>query len=166
KKHIQASELQTSDNQVRQLLVHLILIIKRSNSEELDWESNPTSLAIARQCIKDINQQLGYQLTDETSQLFSFFISYHFNQFDLSFQQLFIQSYIQRLIQLMETNVDIPFSKDSILKENIYTHFSRTYLRLMRNVYLNNPLTSEIKQLYPFIFNTLYDVIHQLSKDT
>jgi len=166
KKHIQASELQTSDNQVRQLLVHLILIIKRTNSEELDWESNPTSLAIARQCIKDINQQLGYQLTDETSQLFSFFISYHFNQFDLSFQQLFIQSYIQRLIQLMETNVDILFSKDSILKENIYMHFSRTYLRLMRNVYLNNPLTSEIKQLYPFIFNTLYDVIHQLSKDT
>ena len=96
---------------MRQLLVHLILIIKRSNSEELDWESNPTSLAIARQCIKDINQQLGYQLTDETSQLFSFFISYHFNQFDLSFQQLFIQSYIQRLIQLMETNVDIPFLK-------------------------------------------------------
>lgn len=81
--------------------------------------------------------------------MFSFFISYHFNQFDLSFQQLFIQSYIQRLIQLMETNVDIPFSKDSILKENIYMHFSRTYLRLMRNVYLNNPLTSEIKQLYP-----------------
>ena len=51
----------------------------------------------------------------------------------------------------MEDTVDIPFSKDSILKENIYMHFSRTYIRLMRNVYLNNPLTSEIKQLYPFI---------------
>ncbi|MEJ7159775.1 BglG family transcription antiterminator [Staphylococcus caprae] len=166
KQHIQEADLQTSDNQVRQLLVHLILIIKRSSSEEVEWEAHPDSLDIARRCIADINQQLGYQLTDETSHLFSFFISYHFNQFDLSFQRLFIQGYIQRLIQLMEDTVDIPFSKDSILKENIYMHFSRTYIRLMRNVYLNNPLTSEIKQLYPFIFNTLYNAIAQLSKDT
>ena len=72
KQHIQEADLQTSDNQVRQLLVHLILIIKRSSSEEVEWEAHPDSLDIARRCIADINQQLGYQLTDETSHLFSF----------------------------------------------------------------------------------------------
>ena len=57
---------------MRQLLVHLILIIKRSSSEEVEWEAHPDSLDIARRCIADINQQLGYQLTDETSHYFHF----------------------------------------------------------------------------------------------
>ena len=66
----------------------------------------------------------------------------------------------------MEQHIGFPFSQDTILKDNMNVHFSRTYLRLMRHVYLNNPLTSQIKRLYPFVFNTLYDSIRQLSQDT
>lgn len=39
------------------------------------------------------------------------FISYHFNKFDLGIQQLFIQSYIDRLIELMEQHIGFPFHK-------------------------------------------------------
>ena len=66
----------------------------------------------------------------------------------------------------MEQHIGFPFSQDTILKDNMNVHFSRTYLRLMSHVYLNNPLTSQIKRLYPFVFNTLYDSIRQLSQDT
>ena len=114
------------------------------------------TLGIAKKCIKDINETLGYQLNNKTSECFSFFISYHFNKFDLGIQQLFIQSYIDRLIELMEQHIGFPFSQDTILKDNMNVHFSRTYLRLMSHVYLNNPLTSQIKRLYPFVFNTLF----------
>lgn len=164
--NLQHFRLQASDNKVQQLLVHLILLIKRTQPDCLDWKADVESLAIAKKCIQDINHSLGYQLNDETSELFSFFISYHFNKFDLGVQQLFIQSYIDRLIQLMDEKIGFAFSRDAILKHNMNVHFSRTYLRIMRNVYLNNPLTAQIKKLYPFIFNTLYEAIHQLSQDT
>ena len=134
--------------------MHLILIIKHSQPEEEDWSTDTESLTIAKKCIKDINETLGYQLNNKTSECFSFFISYHFNKFDLGIQQLFIQSYIDRLIELMEQHIGFPFSQDTILKDNMNVHFSRTYLRLMSHVYLNNPLTSQIKRLYPFVFNT------------
>ena len=165
-KHIDNHQLSTSENKIQQLLVHLILIIKHSQPEEEDWSTDTESLTIAKKCIKDINETLGYQLNNKTSECFSFFISYHFNKFDLGIQQLFIQSYIDRLIELMEQHIGFPFSQDTILKDNMNVHFSRTYLRLMSHVYLNNPLTSQIKRLYPFVFNTLYDSIRQLSQDT
>ncbi len=43
--------------------------------------------------------------------------------------------------------------------------FSRTYLRIVKKVYLNNPLASNIKKLYPFIFNILFEVIESLSEE-
>ena len=164
--NLQHFRLQASDNKVQQLLVHLILLIKRTQPDCLDWKADVESLAIAKKCIQDIKHSLGYQLNDDTSELFSLFISYHFNKFDFGVQQLFIQSYIDRLIQLMDEKIGFAFSRDAILKHNMNVHFSRTYLRIMRNVYLNNPLTAQIKKLYPFIFNTLYEAIHQLSQDT
>ena len=32
----------------------------------------------------------------------------------------------------MEENVGVKFSEDKLLKENLYSHFSRTYLRLTK----------------------------------
>ncbi|MDK7113275.1 PRD domain-containing protein, partial [Bifidobacterium breve] len=58
----------------------------------------------------------------------------------------------------------IPFSQDVILKDNLTEHFSRTYLRIIKEVYMNNPLTSEIKTLYPYAFNVLFDIVQTLSQ--
>lgn len=44
--------------------------------------------------------------------------------------------------------------------------FSRTYLRIVKKVYLNNPLAGNIKKLYPFIFNILFEVIESLSEES
>ena len=66
----------------------------------------------------------------------------------------------------MEENVGVKFSEDKLLKENLYSHFSRTYLRLTKNIYLNNPLVNNIKKLYPFIFSVLFEVIETLHKES
>lgn len=44
--------------------------------------------------------------------------------------------------------------------------FSRTYLRIVKKVDLNNPLAGNIKKLYPFIFNILFEVIESLSEES
>ena len=66
----------------------------------------------------------------------------------------------------MEEKVGVKFSEDNLLKENLYSHFSRTYLRLIKNIYLNNPLVNNTKKLYPFIFSVLFEVIEKLSEES
>ena len=74
-KHIDNHQLSTSENKIQQLLVHLILIIKHSQPEEEDWSTDTESLTIAKKCIKDINETLGYQLNNKTSECFSFLLA-------------------------------------------------------------------------------------------
>ena len=126
--HIQATQIQ-----LKQLIIHLIIIYKRQNISYKAWEIKPKSFEIANQCITEINNRLGYDLNRETTKLFSFFISDYFEQHDLGFEQLFVKSYIERLIVQMEQNIGVGFTQDSVLRDNIFSHFSRTYHRIIKN---------------------------------
>ncbi len=163
--HLEHYHIQTSKVHIKQLLVHLIIIFKRIHDTTEQWDINQEALVISRAIIEDINRKLKYTLSDETAKLFSFFISYYFDKYDLGFKQIFIQSYIERLIYQMNSKVGIDFMQDAVLRENVYSHFSRTYLRIVKNVYINNPLTEDIKQQYPFVFNALYETVHLLEED-
>ena len=91
---------------------------------------------ISQSCIKQINERLGYDLNEKS--ICSFFIAYHFNKLDIGIERIFIQSYIDRLIELMQQRIHVPFNEDSILQQNLYNHFSKAYLRITQNIYLNN----------------------------
>ncbi|KRG08432.1 BglG family transcription antiterminator [Staphylococcus sp. NAM3COL9] len=165
KSNLSDYQIQTSDIRIRQLLIHLIIIFKRNNDDDASWVVDEESQIIAQHCIDEINHKLAYGLSDETAKLFSFFISYYFNKYDLGLEKVFVKSYIDRMIYQMEKSVGVDFTKDKELRDNIYSHFSRTYLRIAKNVYINNPLTEDIKKHYPFVFNTLYETVNHLSKD-
>ena len=164
--NLEKYRINTSAFKIKQLVIHLILIMKRKEPEKISWKIDQEALEIAEKCTSEINSKLKYNLNAETSKLFSFFISYHFNKFELGVEKIFIKSYINRLINIMEENVGVKFSEDKLLKENLYSHFSRTYLRLTKNIYLNNPLVNNIKKLYPFIFSVLFEVIETLHKES
>ena len=72
KTNLQAEQLSTSDIQIEQLMIHLILIMKRHQSNAQSWHLNEEALVISRGIIEEINHRLGYDLNDDTSQLFSF----------------------------------------------------------------------------------------------
>ncbi|ANQ65253.1 BglG family transcription antiterminator [Staphylococcus equorum] len=165
KNNLSDYQIQTSDIRIRQLLIHLIIIFKRNNDNDASWVVDEESQIIAQHCIDEINRKLAYGLSEETAKLFSFFISYYFNKYDLGLERVFVKSYIDRMIYQMEKSVGVNFTKDKALRENVYSHFSRTYLRIAKNVYINNPLTEDIKKHYPFVFNTLYETVNHLSKD-
>ena len=136
---LQQHSIETTDIQIQQLLIHLILIIKRKQSlSELDTLNHDAKL-ISQSCIKQINERLGYDLNEQVINMFSFFIAYHFNKLDIGIERIFIQSYIDRLIELMQQRIHVPFNEDSILQQNLYNHFSKAYLRITQNIYLNNP---------------------------
>ena len=56
---LQQHSIETTDIQIQQLLIHLILIIKRKQSlSELDTLNHDAKL-ISQSCIKQINERLG-----------------------------------------------------------------------------------------------------------
>ena len=63
--HIQATQIQ-----LKQLIIHLIIIYKRQNISYKAWDIKPKSFEIANQCITEINNRLGYDLNRETTKLF------------------------------------------------------------------------------------------------
>lgn len=154
----------TSQAQLQQLLIHFIIIYKRRDYSTDDITTNQQSLNIAKTCMTRINDALGYQINETTAKLFSFFISHHFNQFSLSLQRELVKSFIDTLIEKMEQQTNFSFSNDHLFKENILTHFSKMYYRIINHVYVNNPLTTRIKTQYPYMFNTLYEVLTLLQK--
>ncbi len=91
---------------------------------------NHDAKLISQSCIKQINERLGYDLNGKVINMFSFFIAYHFNKLDIGIERIFIQSYIDRLIELMQQRIHVPFNEDSILQQNLYNHFSKAYLRI------------------------------------
>ncbi|MDN5611031.1 MAG: HTH domain-containing protein, partial [Staphylococcus equorum] len=137
KNNLSDYQIQTSDIRIRQLLIHLIIIFKRNNDNDASWVVDEESQIIAQHCIDEINRKLAYGLSDETAKLFSFFISYYFNKYDLGLEKVFVKSYIDRMIYQMEKSVGVNFTKDKALRDNVYSHFSRTYLRIAKNVYIN-----------------------------
>jgi activator of the mannose operon (transcriptional antiterminator) len=166
KEILEKKGINVSEFQINQLLIHFIIIIKRQNKVDKKWEVNQNALKIAQEFNKAINERLKYNLNEETARLFSFFISYHFNRYDLGLASHFVQIYVDRLIYNMEGKIGIPFTRDQQLNKNLYFHLSRTYMRIAKKIYINNPLTQEIRNNYPFIFHMLYETVKHLEDDS
>ncbi|REH83903.1 BglG family transcription antiterminator [Staphylococcus felis] len=166
KQQLDEYDMRYASIQIEQLLIHLILLIKRPQQKGDTLFINTKAKQIAHDVIQAVNTKLGYHLTEDTVTLFSFLIGYHFNQFDLGFQKHFIESYVNRLIEDVEKRVEVSFSHDTLLQENLYSHFSRTYLRVTQSMSLTNPLTQDIKARYPFLFNMIYESIQHLAQYT
>ena len=72
--NLRVHDIRTSHLQIEQLVIHLILILKRQSITEESWNINDESLVISNEIIKDINQRLGYHLNTQTVHLFSFLL--------------------------------------------------------------------------------------------
>ncbi|GBT28261.1 TPA: BglG family transcription antiterminator [Staphylococcus aureus] len=106
---LQQHSIETTDIQIQQLLIHLILIIKRKQSlSELDTLNHDAKL-ISQSCIKQINERLGYDLNEKVINMFSFFIGYHFNKLDP-----FVFNTLFEAIDKLAIDTDIEMSEDEI----------------------------------------------------
>ena len=94
-------------------------------------------------------------MNEKVINMFSFFVAYHFNKLDIGIERIFIQSYIDRLIELMQQHIHVPFNEDSILQQNLYNHFSKSIFAITPNICLNSPLVIEIKNSIPLCLTHL-----------
>lgn len=67
----------------------------------------------------------------------------------------------ERLVQRMQ----VPFYDDPFLKEGLLVHVYTTINRLRFGLTVSNPLTKDIKQMYPYLFSVLLENVIDLEKD-
>lgn len=66
-----------------------------------------------------------------------------------------IKRLVTELISEMATLTGMRFEKDHILQEGLYTHLKPVLNRLTYQLPIKNPLLSEIKKMYPYMFSTV-----------
>lgn len=66
---------------------------------------------------------------------------------------------IEQLTETIQVQTRIPFSRDPYLKEGLMIHVLTSFNRLRFGLPIANPLTKEIKRMYPFLFNLLIENI-------
>lgn len=68
------------------------------------------------------------------------------------------------LINLLAEKTMMDFNRDQHLREGLYVHVYATLHRLRYDLPVTNPLTREIKQLYPFLFDLLIGIVTKLEE--
>lgn len=83
-------------------------------------------------------------------------------QRDLNEDWIEIQIVIRKMIQGMSHLMDVDFSKDETLFRALESHLSLTTFNLKHQLPIVNPALDDIRRYYPFCFECLKKVIHQL----
>ncbi len=90
--------------------------------------------------LSKIDERLGYDLNEKVINMFHSLLLIILINSILVSTSIFIQSYIDRLIELMQQRIHVPFNEDTIYNKIYIIIFSKAYLRITQNIYLNNPL--------------------------
>lgn len=151
---------------IESMLVHTLIMIRRVRQhatmvlDQMDKEIRSTkSFAMTEELLNKIEKQL--QVTFPESE--RIYYTWHvlsmmkqeedqaaFSRFDAS-----IQEYTDQLILKLQELTSEPFQQDTALRDGLLVHLQVSITRLSYGLTIKNPLRSEIKKMYPYMFSML-----------
>jgi activator of the mannose operon (transcriptional antiterminator) len=166
--------LSFTDESIQRLVVHILLMIKRvklNQTLKLPEEDvllmqkhhiYPTILEL-KQAIESLFSLV--LKDDEVVYLAMHILGSKLNQpiDSQEFLQLEGEKQAEQLTELLIEQLSektmMEFKEDRHLREGLQVHVYATVHRLRYDLPVNNPLTKEIKQLYPFLFDLLIEIV-------
>ncbi|MBV7389381.1 BglG family transcription antiterminator [Enterococcus alishanensis] len=138
-------------------IIHVAVLIERvsqgSYIETLQVKKiDKKSQQLAQQFIVKLENSLGIIIPKKELYYVARLYSGKFVMMDELAEEGFL-SLTDRIIQIIDENFMIDFSADERMKDYLSTHLSALYRRAVKKQYLSNPLTEELKNKYPFIYN-------------
>ncbi len=169
--------LSFTDESIQRLVVHILLMIKRVKlKQSLQLTEEDVSTMQSRHIyptILELKQAIESLFSlvlkdDEVVYLAMHILGSKLNQpiDSQEFLQLEGEKQAEQLTQLLIEQLSektmMDFRGDSHLREGLQVHVYATVHRLRYDLPVNNPLTKEIKQLYPFLFDLLIEIVTDL----
>src|SRR5699024_10658693 len=74
-----------------------------------------------------------------------------------------VQDMVQQLIRKLQQLTMIPFDQDSPLAEGLLIHLHAVVHRLSHGFIIRNPLLSEIKKMYPYMFSMMVLALEEMA---
>lgn len=152
-----------TDTSFEGLVIHIALSIKRNESGFIDQQIfsrtcdlNQTEYEIACEIYERLNKELNLSLSENERQ----YIAQHiFNKSGSIKTQsddedwLYIQYLVTDLIQNVQKNYQVNLIEDKHLFDGLMTHITSALYRLKNKNLLQNPLKSDLKNNYKYLFN-------------
>lgn len=138
-------------------IIHVAVLIERvSQGRYLETvqvkKIDEKSQQLAKEFIAELEKQLGIAIPEKELYYVARLYSGKFVMMDELAEEGFLDL-TDRVIQIVDDNFMIDFSADQRMKDYLSTHLSALYRRAVQKQYLSNPLTEELKNKYPFIYN-------------
>lgn len=166
-----------TDESLRRLLVHILLMVKRVKlkqtlhlpKEDVVTMQNREVYTIILELKQAIESLFSLSLKDDEVVYLAMHIlgskqnhPWHLNNFLHLEGEKQAEQLTDLLIEQLSEKTMMDFHHDVHLKEGLQVHIYATIHRLRYDLPVTNPLTKEIKRLYPFLFDLLIEIVTKL----
>ncbi|SJZ50154.1 BglG family transcription antiterminator [Garciella nitratireducens] len=162
-----------SDNTMDGLLVHVLIMIKRTmqkspvaipESEKIEG-MNRLEYPYAQFLLERLEKIFKLRFPEEELIYFTWHLAsskFQSNEVDYLSSHKQLKDIVHQMIQKMEKLTIYHFSTDRILFRSLSIHMHAVLNRLKYGFPITNPLLSDIKKMYPYMFNMIFFVINNI----
>ncbi|MGL4695573.1 BglG family transcription antiterminator [Enterococcus larvae] len=122
------------------------------------------SYELAKQFIEELEKKLSIVIPSQELYYIARLYSGKFILADQTNEKQFI-TLVDQLLEDVTLIFHIDFSADERMKDYLITHLSALYKRAVQKQYLTNPLTEEMKNKFPFIYNVSVFAADSIQKE-
>ncbi|WP_323704129.1 BglG family transcription antiterminator [Mammaliicoccus sp. Dog046] len=157
------NEILTNDEKT-QLMTHLLIMIHRIKSGHFISIEIPITEKEMTHVLNELCDQLEQHLSIKINENERRYLTLHLpERHDSNLEPAEeVLRLVENLMDEMKHEAMIDFSTDEQLKLGLMTHMTSTIDRMYLSVNINNPLLTEIKKSYPFIFSSVVNAIRNL----
>lgn len=167
--HLNAGGIRISDFNIRNLIIHLALMITRIQSDHyitpIDLKLEPAILEIVSKLCGDI--EINYHISvskGERMNLYLHLISNaHIETADIDDEWL--TSHIRVVLDNIYKNYHFDLRQDGVLAEDLFRHMKSVFTNKFFSLDTRNPLLNTIKSNYPLAFEVTLTTLTEALKD-
>lgn len=167
--HLDAGGIRISDFNIRNLIIHLALMITRIQSEHyitsMDLKLEPSILEIVNRLCEDIenNYDIAVSRGERMNVYLHLISNAHIETADIDDEWL--TSHIRIMLNNIYENYHFDLRQDAVLTQDLFRHMKSVFTNKFFSLDTRNPLLNTIKSNYPLAFEVTLTTLTDALKD-
>ncbi|MBM7551595.1 BglG family transcription antiterminator [Thalassobacillus pellis] len=162
-----------SESEFDGLLIHALIMITRTSQRasvsvrtpEEESVSKTEEYGIAAWFLKRLEKALRLKFPEEEHIYFTWHLISTSINHSGTWPDKVARQVVSLLVSRMKQLTMVDFSMDQILLDGLYTHLGPSISRLRYGFTIHNPMTAEIKKMYPYMFSMVMLALEQVKEE-
>ncbi|GAA0592271.1 mannose transport/utilization transcriptional regulator ManR [Virgibacillus siamensis] len=166
--------LHLTQGETESLLIHALVMVQRTRNRSQLTMDNSTikrgmdseSSRLTEWLLKRLGDTLRITFSNNEHIYFTWHLQscQHMNRTENTAETKQIMEMVRHLTTQMQLMVMKDFSSDDILLKGLYTHLESTFNRIRHGLVISNPMLTDIKQTYPYMFSMVVFALEEVNK--